>query len=166
MAYKGDHATRSLERVSSWAWSGRFTPRAIMAVAVFFFLVGMIIGTISIIAQFTIPISGFNAIMLFSFVIAARVLGRGDAGTEMLDEWQKTLRARAFLWGANITLIVVGAFLLYLALAEGRAGWWAPGVRSDWLAIAFMTFTLWITGCTFAAGWLTPSYAGDIDFDD
>ncbi|MEZ5682020.1 MAG: hypothetical protein R3E14_12095 [Erythrobacter sp.] len=138
----------------------------IMFYAVFFFFVGAVVGVTAIATRTSIPLTGLNAFMMFAFLIAKGVLGRAGPEAPPLDEWQKTLRACAFLWGANIAIVAAIIFSFYLALVTGRDGWWVPTVRSDWAAIAFLIVVLWLTSCTFAAGWLTPAYAAELDLDD
>ena len=165
MSYKGDIIARSGERLTDWAWSGRLSPRWVIAIATVWLLIvwtfGILIAVYDVDFEMVLPL----ALLMPGNVLGVTFLGRRQ-GEPSADEWQRARRDRAFMWGGNLTL---GLVVLWLASTMGfaEASWfWQPQTQGDWMAAFLLVVTTWLSLTTIAAAWLTPSYAADLDDDD
>lgn len=162
MAYEGDQITRVSERLSDWAWADRVSPRTVMWMTAVW-LIAVWSLCIFLIAR-DAAIENFFLIMMLAPGNLVGIAGLGHRSSETPpDEWQQSLRLKAFMWGGNLTLAAIG---LYVAFAMGladNAWYWQPEAERHWTIVFLLIVTTWMCLTSFAAAWLTPSYAAELD---
>ncbi|MCA0910967.1 hypothetical protein [Qipengyuania gaetbuli] len=162
MEYKGDLVTRASERFSDWAWSGRVSPRTLMIMTGVWLVAVWGLSIVLILKD--AEIENFWLIMMLMPGNLVGLAGLGHrADGPALDEWQKAMRLKAFMWGGNLTLAGIA---LFAALAMGLAdnSWfWQPLSEKHWMIVFLLIATTWMCLTSFAAAWLTPAYAAGID---
>lgn len=162
MTYKGDLVTRTSERLSDWAWAGRVSPRTVMAMTGFWLLAVWSVSIFLILRDAEIENIWLILMLMPGNLVGLAGLGH-RSGETALDEWQQAMRLKAFMWGGNLTLAAIG---LYAAFAMGLADhdwFWQPHSEKHWTIVFLLIATTWMCLTSFAAAWLTPAYASDID---
>lgn len=86
-------------------------------------------------------------------------------GNGPLDERERAIYWKSNAIGAMVPLVGVAVWSLFLGNFAGD-GLWYPRQSFEWVALSFFLLGLMTQIGIIVSGWLTPSYAADIDFDD
>ena len=162
MAYKGDLVTRTGERLADWAWAGRLSPRTVMLLAGLWLVAIWALCIFLIKEDKLIEPQTFLVLLMPGNLIGTAGL-RHRSSEAPPDEWEQALRAKAFVWGGNVTLGVIALWMAFSMGLADNSWFWQPSTEGHWTIVFLLAVTTWMSATTIAAAWFTPPYAAEID---
>ena len=168
MAYEGDRIAEGLDRAAMrvtglQVHTGKIGPRT----TIFATLIFMSVTAIGM--YLTVQGAKAGQGLVFSAAMGSLAIklfnDYKERGNGPLDERELAIYWKANAIGAMIPLIGVAVWSLFLG-NFADFGMWYPREKFEWVALCFLLLGLMTQIGLIVTGWLTPSYAADLDEND